>query len=222
MAQSIQSLIAASVNALLRETFPDNYCSLCHAHAIVGANVISIVLNRVYRPVAGLALIDCGGGNFFNLTDNKAFANPAGGAFHCWIESVDESFREKELVDFTFRHNQDYASKNGMQWRREPPPAFLWGPYSKIVIRAELDTMPQSFPQGMLWLRETDEGWDWITRHLAENMNAYVTLTSAALKRLQSALPAGSPLLVPALPAREAEGASATSGWAPASVPSPA
>ncbi|MES2299496.1 MAG: hypothetical protein V4582_20835 [Pseudomonadota bacterium] len=231
MAQSIQSLIAASVNGLLREFYPDNYCSLCHAHAIVGANLISVVLGRVYRPVAGLALIDCGAGTFFNLTDNAAFANPAGGAFHCWIESVDESFREKEVVDFTFRHNRDYAIKNGMQWRREEPPAFLWGPASKVVIQAEPENMPPSFPQGMLWLRETDEGWDWITQHMAQNMNAYVTLTSEALKLLQSQLPPGSPVLAPALTPRPAAtsaatagaGASAlTPGSAPASVPTPA
>ncbi len=199
MASSIQNLIAASVNHLLRQLFPEEYCSLCHVHAIVGANVISIVLGRVYRPVAGLAAIDCGGGNLIRLTDNAAFANPAGGAFHCWIESVDDGISQKQVVDLTFRHNHLYALKNGMQWLRPPPPEFLWGPQREIVLSASLDRLPDSFPDGMVWLHETDEGWDWITAHVAENMNAYVQLTAEALKVIQNALPPGSTLLAPAI-----------------------
>ncbi|MFP5390842.1 MAG: hypothetical protein ACLGI6_04740 [Gammaproteobacteria bacterium] len=201
MAQTIQALIAASVNGVLRAHYPDAYCSLCHAHAIVGANLISVVLNREYRPVAGMALIDCGSG-FIRLTDNAAFANPAGGAFHCWIESLDKSFKETEVVDFTFRHNHEYALKNGMAWTRAHPPDFLWGPRSQIVVRAELDSMPASFAEGQVWLRETPEGAAFITRHLAENMNAYVTLTAEALQELQRRLPADSRLLEPLMPAR--------------------
>jgi hypothetical protein len=213
MAQSIQSLIAASVNGVLRRRYPDNYCSLCHAHAIVGANLISVVLDRVYRPVAGLALIDCGG-DFIRLTDNAAFANPAGGAFHCWIESADPAMIEREVVDLTFRHNHEYALKNGLPWLREPPPDYLWGPYHEVVVKAELEAMPAAFAQGQVWLRETDEGWDWITRHVAENMNAYVALTAEALQELNRHLPAASALLEPMLP----KGRPMTSS-APASVP---
>jgi hypothetical protein len=201
MAQTIQSLIAASVNGVLRTRYPDSYCSLCHTHAIVGANVISIVLNRVYRPVAGLALIDCGSG-MIRLTDNAAFANPAGGAFHCWIESSDQSFKETEVVDLTFRHNHEYAARNGIAWTRAHPPEYLWGPRSKIVVRAELHTMPASFDEGQVWLRETPEGAAFMMRHLSEHMNAYVTLTAEALQELQRRLPSGSRLLEPLMPAR--------------------
>ena len=214
MHQTIQSLIAASVNTVLRARYPDAYCSLCHSHAIVGANVISVVLNRSYRPVAGLALIDCGSG-FIRLTDNAAFANPAGGAFHCWIESADEAFAETEIVDLTFRHNHEYALKNGMAWTRAHPPEYLWGPRSKLVVRAELDTMPDAFEEGQVWLRETPEGASFILRHLADNMNAYVTLTAEALQELQRRLPAGSRLLEPLMPVVE-ERASAQVGREPA------
>lgn len=194
MSQSIQSLIAASVNGVLRRLYPDQYCSLCHAHAIVGANLISVVMGKVYRPVAGLALIDCGG-DYIRLLDNAAFANPAGGAFHCWIESADPSFLEKEVVDLTFRHNHEYAVKNGMGWNRPHPPDYLWGPYSKVVVQHALDALPPGFDEGQVWLRETNEGWDWITRHMAENMNAYVRLTAEALQELESRLPPDSTLL---------------------------
>ena len=204
MSQTIQSLIADSVNGALRAAFPDTYCSLCHAHAIVGANVISIVLNRVYRPVAGLAVIDCGSG-FIELLDDDAFDNPAGGAFHCWIESAEHTLGEPDVVDLTFRHNHEYAARNGTPWTRALPPDYLWGPRGKVVVRGELHTLPDSFDEGQVWLRETDKGWDFITNHLADNMNAYVALTAHALKLLYQSLPPGSTLLAPAMPARARE-----------------
>lgn len=195
MGQSIQALIAACVNGVVRDRYPDAYYSLCHAHAIVGANVISVVLGRVYRPVAGLAVLNCGPGQFIRLTDNSAFANPAGGAFHCWIESADPSFAHKELVDLTFRHNREYAVSNGLQWKGPPPPEFLWGDWRELVVKGDADALPASFRCDQVWLRETDEGWNWITRHLAENMNAYVALTADVLRALQDRLPANSALL---------------------------
>ncbi len=217
MAQSIQSLIAASVNGVVRRLYPEKYSSLCHVHAIVGANAISVVLNRVYRPVAGLALIDCGEGEFIELLDNDAFAKPEGGAFHCWIESADPSFLEKEVVDLTFRHNHEYAERNGHAWRRPLPPPYLWGKASEVMVNAPLEKMPTHFAEGQVWLYETDAGWDWMTNHVAQNINAYVTLTSEVLKDIQRSLPQGSTLLEPLMPPRRA-----TTSSAPASVPSPA
>ncbi|TFW16209.1 hypothetical protein E4L96_16935 [Massilia arenosa] len=217
MAKSIQSLIAASVNGVLRELYPDRYSSLCHVHAVVGSNLISIVFNRVYRPVAGLAVIDCGGGQMIRLIDNTAFANPAGGAFHCWIESADPSMTVHEIVDLTFRHNHEYAVNNGYAWTRQPPPPYLWGPSPQILVKGELDALPESFDEGRVWLRETDEGWNWMTRHVADNMSAYATLTAHALKRLQRDLPANSTLLEDILPP-----ADDITDSARASAPSPA
>ncbi len=216
MAQAIRPLIAASVNSVLRQLYPDSYSSLCHAHAIVGANLISVVTDRVYRPVAGLAVIDCGG-DFIYLTDNEAFANPAGGAFHCWIESADPAIPDTEIVDMTFRHNHEYAVKNGKQWNAPHPPDYLWGPRSEIVVQAALDDLPPSF-DGKVWLHETDEGWSFMTRHLAEHMNASVVLTAKALQELQSRLPAGSTALAALTTPREAARASATDS-VPASSP---
>src|SRR4051812_45454011 len=90
MAVSVKSLIAHCVNQVIRQYYPTQYCSLCHVYAIVGSNLISIVLDRVYRPVAGLAAVDCGGGQLMRMADNEAFSHPAGGAYHCWIESADD------------------------------------------------------------------------------------------------------------------------------------
>jgi hypothetical protein len=200
MSYSIQALIADAVHDTLRRHYPDRYSALCHVHAVVGSNLISIVLGRVYRPVAGLAVVDAGAGHFIRMTDNSAFANPAGGAFHCWIESADPALTEHEIVDLTFRHNHEYAANNGLPWRRAPPPKFLWGPARAVLVKARLDQLPPAFPDGMLWLQETDAGWTWMTRHLAEHMTAYVTLTAHALQRLQALLPPDSPLLATLAP----------------------
>lgn len=196
MAPSVQSLIASCVNQVIRQYYPEEYCSLCHVYAVVGSNLISIVLDRVYRPVAGLAAIDCGAGQRIVMADNAAFGNPAGGAFHCWIESADEQIAECELVDLTFRHNHVYAEKNGFQWRKELPPDFLWGERRELALEGEIAALPSEFPDGTLWLCETPEGVQWMTRQLMEHQGAFVTLTAEALKlfnvRMRAGLPARS------------------------------
>ncbi|MES2162188.1 MAG: hypothetical protein V4476_13605 [Pseudomonadota bacterium] len=183
------------MNQVVRQYYPEQYCSLCHVYAIVGSNLISIVLDRVYRPVAGLAAVDCGGGQLMRMMDNDAFANPAGGAYHCWIESADDLIAEREVVDLTFRHNHTYAIKNGYGWQRELPPAFLWGPHSRIAVQAPPDAIPDAFPDGTVWLHETDEGWQWMTQQLLAHQNAFVALTAEALKLFQASLPRDSTLL---------------------------
>jgi hypothetical protein len=189
MQQPVNLLIAESVNRTIRQFFPVDYCSLCHAHAIVGANVISVTLQRNFRPVAGLAVIDCGGGTFIRLMDNSAFNNAVGGAFHCWIESVDDNPARRELVDLTFRHNKDYAAKNRIPWKKKNTPDFLWGKRDRIVVNADINNIPTDFAARPIWLHETAEGANWITRHLADNMGAYVTLTSNTLQMLRQRNP---------------------------------
>jgi hypothetical protein len=189
MTQPVNLLIAESVNKVIRQCFPVDYCSLCHAHAIVGSNVISVTLQRNFRPVAGLAVIDCGGGTFIRLMDNSAFDNAAGGAFHCWIESTDDAPTQREVVDLTFRHNKDYAAKNKIPWKKKNTPDFLWGRRDSIVVKADRNAIPDNFTSRPIWLHETTEGANWITRHLADNMDAYVTLTTMTLNLLKQRNP---------------------------------
>jgi hypothetical protein len=201
MAQSIQSLIAASVTGVLRDLYPEQYMSLCHAHAIVGANIISLVFNRTYRPVAGVAMIDCGS-EYMRLLDNNAFGKVEGGAYHCWIECADSSFVEREIVDLTYCHAHLYAKKNGYQWTRAQPSQYIWGPEKRVLVKGDPNRISGPFAEGQIWLRETEEGWNWITRHMSENMHAYVELTALALKSLKARLPEDSRLLESLMPAR--------------------
>lgn len=196
MALPIRTLIAHCVNQVIRQYYPRQYSSLCHVYAIVGSNLISIVLGRVYRPVAGLAAVDCGGGQLMTMLDNSAFSRPEGGSYHCWIESADDLVGEREVVDLTFRHNHLYAEQNGFGWQLPLPPDFLWGPHSEIVVQAPLQAIPRAFPEGRVWLQETDEGWQWMMHQLQEHQNAFVALTSEALKLLQAHLAPQSTLLM--------------------------
>jgi len=67
------------VDYAIRQHYPKNHLSLCHAYATVGACALGMLLGREYRPVAGLAVIDCGAGCFMKFNDNKAFSSISGG-----------------------------------------------------------------------------------------------------------------------------------------------
>lgn len=176
-----QQFIASAVDATIRQFFPAKYAGLCHVYAIVGSNVLSIVLGHHYIPVAGMAVIDAGGGCFLEMLDNAAFGRERGGAFHCWIESA--NLVETELIDFTFRHNAVYAATQGIKWRNKGK-AYLWGLKSDLLLDADQSELPKIFPDGKVWFRETGEGAAFIKNHVAEHMNEHIKITGHALKRL--------------------------------------
>ncbi|MBV8045834.1 MAG: hypothetical protein JO171_01670 [Paludibacterium sp.] len=181
-------MIAQSVDEVIRHHYPTRFYSLCHVYAILGSNLISIIGRENFRPVAGLAAIDCGQGSIMRMADNSAFARPEGGAYHCWIESVDGPAAERQLVDLTFRHNHIYAEQNGHPWHRAAPPDFLWALKRDAVFECALAELPANFPDGQMWLAETEEGAAWLQRQLAEHQNALVVLTAEALSRCSAEL----------------------------------
>ena len=185
-----RELIAASVREAIRTQFPNDYCSLCHAFAVVGANIAAIALERSYRPVAGLAALDSGANQLIVMADESAFTNLEGGAYHCWIESVDHAPGKKELVDLTFGHNHIYARNNGLPWAGQKPPAYLWGDFDELAIGGALESLRPGFGKSRIWLRETDAGVRWMAGHLDANLNGYVALTASALKIYRRRLPA--------------------------------
>lgn len=75
-------------------------------------------------------------------------------------------------------------------------PDFLWGERRKLVLEGSITALPSAFPDGTLWLCETPEGVQWMTRQLMEHQGAFVTLTAEALKlfnvRMRAGLPARS------------------------------
>jgi len=178
----IQQTIASTVREVIRTHFPEDYTALCHAYAVVGANLASIALDKAYRPVAGLAAIDSGAGTLITMADERAFANDLGGSYHCWIESVEEPGQPKELVDFTFSHNRVYALRNGYQWAGAASPRYLWGPFDALTMPGELRDLQPGFGKEKIWLQECDAGVHWMAQHLEINVLGYIELTAAALR----------------------------------------
>jgi len=177
-------LIVQSVDDAIHNLFPKKYFSLCHAYAVVGASVASIILDRRYRPVAGLAVIDCGAGHHLKLLDDKAFSCSKGGAYHCWIESVSQDGADKEIIDIGFKNNRLYAKKHKIPWLKKDS-SYLWGKYREVVIDAELKDLPPIFPEGKLWLRETPEGAAWMNQHLDAHINEYAKITAHVLRTIK-------------------------------------
>lgn len=172
-------LIANAVDSTMRLFFPQKFTGLCHIYAILGANVLSIILNRNYIPVGGIALIDTGTGKLLELLDNDGFDRERGGTFHCWIES-DTSI---ELVDFSFRHNVSYAATLGIKWKKKKC-SYLWDYKDDVVLPGERHELPERFPGDKVWYRRTDAGTRFMLRHINENGFEHSKLTAHALKLL--------------------------------------
>ena len=183
-AMQVKQLIADSVHDVIRAAFPDKYFGLCQAYAVIGSSVASIIWHEEYRPVAGLAIFDAGNGQFVRCIDNNAFANTAGGGYHCWIVSFN-SAEATELLDFSLRNNKSYASAHGIRWNGSNAD-FLWGLQREINIGGAMDELPAQFAQNKVWFCETMEGQDWLQNHIFSHHNLYAKLTSLALRLIRT------------------------------------
>jgi hypothetical protein len=179
-----RKFIADTVDVTIRGLFPDKYAGLCYLYAILGSNLLSIVYQRQYFPIAGIALIDSGKGRMIRMLDNTAFLRGEGGAFHCWIES--EGNGTKELIDFTFKHNKKFAKSNGLKWHKKKSSQYLWGPKTEICHTLPDNDLPKLLPDGKVWYNDTEEGQEWLRRHLSKYNIQYVKLTSLVLQHLQT------------------------------------
>lgn len=187
LVQLKQAAIAQAVRHSLCQQYPDTFYALCHAFAVVGSNLASIVFGTPYRPVAGSAALDAGHGTLIVMAEDRAFDTLQGGAYHCWIES--QGPQPRQLVDLTFGHNHIYARANGYAWHGDTPPAYLWGDYDRLVLGGRLEALQSGFGQHRIWLLESAAGARWIERHIAENAQAYVQLTADALSHYHQGQP---------------------------------
>jgi hypothetical protein len=181
-----RNLIATSVKDVMQENFPDKHLALCHAYAIVGSNLAAIEFEKPFRPVGGKAVFDTGTTQLIYMTDKQAFANPSGGAYHCWIESEEVDDNERELVDLTFGNNRKFAQQCGVPWSGSPPPPFLWGKYKELALNCDLSQVQPGFGKMRVWVKETAAGNQWLASHVQQHESSYVYLTTQALKKFMS------------------------------------
>lgn len=180
-----------AVDGTIRALCPTTFDSLCYIYAIVGSNVMTVALKKNYRPVAGVAVIEAGGGKHLEFLDDSTLDRGLGGSYHCWIESfvANEPPKQKELVDFTFGNNPGFAEAHGIKWRAKRF-AYLWGREQDINIGGNLADLPQKLPDGKVWFQETRNGQDWLNAHLQKHVSDYAKMTFLALRQYNMALEA--------------------------------
>jgi hypothetical protein len=183
----IERSMLNAVDGTIRALCPNTYESLCYIYAVIGANVMSITLKRNYRPVAGIAIIDAGGGKHLEFLDDTALERGKGGSYHCWIESVEANESQKELVDFTFGNNPNFAEANGIKWKAKKAD-YLWGRAKDINIGGHITELPKTFPEGKVWFLETKNAQEWLVMHLQEHVNDYAKMTFLALRKYNQQL----------------------------------
>jgi hypothetical protein len=183
----IERSMLNAVDGTIRALCPNTFESLCYIYAVIGANVMSITLNRNYRPVAGIAVIDAGGGKHLEFLDDSNLERGLGGSYHCWIESVETNDNQKELVDFTFGNNPNYAEANGIPWKAKKVD-YLWGRVKDINLGGNITELPKKFPEGKVWFRETKSAHEWLAMHLQEHVNDYAKMTFLALRKYNQQL----------------------------------
>jgi hypothetical protein len=181
-----KNLIATSVKDVMQESFPDKHLALCHAYAIVGANLAAIEFEKPFRPVGGKAVFDTGTSQLIYMTDKQAFANPLGGAYHCWIESDEIDNNDRELVDLTFGNNRKFAQQCGVGWSGAAPPPYLWGKFKELALNCDLTNVQPGFGKSRIWVKETAAGKHWLASHVQQHERSYVYLTTQALKKFMS------------------------------------
>lgn len=179
-------LIANAIDKVIRQLFPDRYAALCHLYAVVGAIVLSECYRDQFVPVAGIAAIPTGDG-LLKMTDEWGFFRREGGAYHCWIESVDTA--EKMLVDFSFRNNEEYAQASGVRWDR-PRQEFLWGASQEVNVAESKQgkDLPESLPLDKVWFQKTESGVNWIAYQLSENGSEFAKVSSFVLYQIRKDL----------------------------------
>lgn len=178
-----------AVDITIKALCPTTFDSVCYIYAIVASNVMTVALKKNYRPVAGIALIDAGGGKFLEFLDDSTLESGQGGAYHCWVESADarENPKQKELVDFTFGNNPGYAEAHGIKWTA-PKHQYLWGLVRDINLGGNFDKLPKKFPPGKVWFQETKNGQEWMSAHLQKHVNDYAKMTFLALRQYNHAI----------------------------------
>lgn len=178
-----------AVDSTIKALCPATFQSLCYIYAIIGSNVMTLVLKKNYRPVAGVAIMDAGGGKHLEFLDDSTLEQGLGGSYHCWIESfvANEPPKQKELVDFTFGNNPGFAEAHGIPWRAKKYP-YLWGLEKEINIGGDIAALPKKFPDGKVWFQETKNGQDWLLAHLQKHEKDYAKMTFLALRQYNHAL----------------------------------
>ncbi|MDN0083222.1 hypothetical protein QU487_10710 [Crenobacter sp. SG2305] len=199
---AVRDLIDNALNVTLQEEYayrPIGTVGKCHDYAIVGARVLTLLLDHPYMAVAGGEQIDCGDGKFAVIYPNRNTRRQAKhlsemSQFHCWIQATHTVAGKKriEIVDFTARHDGEFAKALSIEFTRNITENYLWAWNDEIEQRipATLRDRPsmRGLKKELMWVDEV------CTRLLHDHENekdAYFgNLASRVLNRLADSIEA--------------------------------
>ncbi|WP_231602624.1 hypothetical protein [Herbaspirillum chlorophenolicum] len=140
-----RDLIDAALNTVMESAAADASLSMgtlgrCADYALVGARVLSLLLNRPYVAVSGGEIIDCGDGLYvvlFPSRDARRRARKLSDLkdYHCWIEalhSMPDGSHRLESIDFTARHDRLVADMFDIPYTRQDGRDYLWEWHDRI------------------------------------------------------------------------------------------
>lgn len=136
---TVKDLIDEVLNRVIEEAAIDAKLSAgslgrCADYALVGARVLSLLLNHKYEAMAGGEVIDCGSGVYVVLFPSRKSRRHARllselKDYHCWIQATHQSANgteNVELIDFTSRHDQLWAENFKVAYTKEQSQSYIW------------------------------------------------------------------------------------------------
>ncbi|WP_433692011.1 hypothetical protein [Herbaspirillum seropedicae] len=157
----------------------------CADYALVGARVLSLLLNHKYEALAGGEIIDCGNGVYVVLFPSRKSRRHARllsdlKDYHCWIQASHRSSNgteNVEVIDFTSRHDQLWAEKFNVAYTKEQSPRYLWE-WQENIPPVPLEVRPQ------LSANRKTGNWMWTDPDCMRLMKKYEKDYDAVLSEL--------------------------------------
>jgi hypothetical protein len=162
----------------------------CATYAIVGAQVLTRVLERPYQAVCGGQVLDCGRGIFIVFYPTREQRRRARqlsdlSDYHCWIEAYRASpgggAQRREVVDFAARHDPASAALVGIPFER-PEPDFVWG-WADVLDRQFPDSL-RNHPD----MRSRKPTWLWADPQLTGMLDQMACTQPDYYRRLVEAV----------------------------------
>ena len=110
----------------------------CADYALVSMAILPQLFPGSFEIVAGSKIIDCGRGGFLVLSPTRSSRRSSHHLeelreYHCWIEYQISNHglnREREIIDFTVRHDKKTVESFARTFDREISNPYVWSPFS--------------------------------------------------------------------------------------------
>lgn len=190
VAPDMRDLIDTALNTVMEQAAAEAGLSRgtlgrCADYALVGARVLSVLLDHPYEAMSGGEIIDCGSGLYVVLQPGREARRRARKLsdlrdYHCWIEAcypMPDGSRRRETIDFTMRHDRLVAEVFSLPYTREQPPSYLWEWQDQIA------PVPQE-ARAHLSANGRNGAWMWADKDCQRLLKKYDADHQALLDRL--------------------------------------